>query len=102
MSTKLEVMKEWAKPAGIALLVAALATFTTWKTSYQAMGAQVAENSASISAITKGLVALANDKVSELKARLAVLRHIAGQNGGLNGQQQLEYDAIEKRLKDLK
>ncbi len=95
-------LKEWAKPAGVALLVGAVLTVGAWKTTYQAMGAQVATNTATIQVLTQGLTALANDKKSELKGKLAVLRHIAGQNGGLTDKQQLEYDFYEKRLEALK
>jgi len=94
-------MQDWVKPAGVALVVAAILSVLAWKTTFEAMGAQVATNTASIAIISDSLAAQATDKIAELEGRLAVLRHIAN-NGGLSEGQRLEKDWLEKRLKALK
>jgi len=96
-----KLIAEWGKPAGVALLVAAIMAGVTWKTTYEAMGAQVAINTASIVVISGALAAQAKDKIAELEGRLAVLRYKAN-NGGLTQGEQLEYNNLLKRLRDLK
>lgn len=98
----LRTMRPWLTPAAVALVIAALVSYTSFQTGYSVMAAQVTSNTQIIQQLTTGLVALANDKKSELEGKLAVLRYIAGQNGGLNQQEQLEYDRLEKRLEELK
>ena len=95
-------IKPWLTPAAVALVIAGLVSYTSFRTGYDVMASQVEQNSAVIADLTKGLVALAKDKVSELEGNLAVLRYISGQNGGLDQQQQLEYDRLMKRLQELK
>ena len=71
--TTLEIIKDWGKPAGVALVVGVLITAIGWKTSIEAMGAQVTQNASAITALASGLTALAKDKISELEGKLAVL-----------------------------
>jgi len=97
-----ENLKSWMTPAAVALVIAGLVSYTSFRTGYDVMAAQVTSNTSAITALTSGLTALAKDKISELEGKLAVLRYVAGQNGGLDQQQQLEYDLLEKRLRDIK
>ena len=96
------VTKAWVTPSALALVIAVVVSYATFRTSYEVMASQVNTNTETLVQLTKGLVALANDKKRELEGRLAVLRFIAGENGGLTHQQQLEYDRIMTRLKALK
>lgn len=98
----IQKFRPWLTPAAVALVISALVAYTSFQTGYSVMAAQVTSNTEIIQQLTQGLVALANDKKSELEGKLAVLRYIAGQNGGLNQQEQLEYDRLEKRLEELK
>ena len=99
---ELKQIRPWLTPAAVALVIAALVSYTSFSTGYSVMAAQVEQNTTALAQLTQGLLALANDKMSELEGKLAVLRYIAGQNGGLDNQQQLEYDRLTKRLKDLR
>ena len=99
---ELKQIRPWLTPAAVALVIAALVSYTSFSTGYSVMAAQVEQNTTALAQLTQGLLALANDKMSELEGKLAVLRYISGQNGGLDNQQQLEYDRLTKRLKDLR
>lgn len=89
--------KSWLAPAGFALLFSLMAG----SGSYYVMADQVKVNTASISIITEALAKQMKDTVTEIEGKLAVLRAKA-QNGGLSSGEQLEYNYLEKRLKDLK
>lgn len=99
---KKETFKAWATPGAVALVIAALVSYTSFRTGYDVMAAQVNTNTAAVTALVKGMAALSKDKISELEGRLAVLEYIAGENGGLSQQQQLEYNKLKQRLKDLR
>ena len=92
-----DTTKAWVTPAGFALLFALMGSAG----SYAVMASQVRTNTASISIITDALAKQMKDTVTEIEGKLAVLRAKA-QNGGLSDGEQLEYEWLEKRLKDLK
>ena len=92
-----DTTKSWITPAGFALVFSLMAGYG----SYMVMADQVKTNTASISIITEALAKQMKDTVTEIEGKLAVLRAKA-QNGGLSDGEQLEYEWLEKRLKDLK